>query len=188
MEYVDYLFAFDYEDLETLDNAIGEIMLRKVLHKMGINQRVLVLNFGYSDGLLDEIILSGMEATRRVFRLIGYEFGNPDDDQFQKAMEDYEKYFFVDMSLPELDGWSAQRLNPYRERWEKCFMETRYSKPYFQVKLRTNRMKQSVLRFRFDTDTGRDLFFQLPTLVENFLHWRKDISEVLECGNKRQVA
>lgn len=180
--YVDELFAFEYEDLESLDNAIGELILRKTLHKLGLNQHDLVLNFGYNDGLLDEIIISGIEATRGVFRMLGYELGSADEEQFQKAMEDYERYFYVDLPLPELDGWSAQRLNQYRVRWEKYFMA------YYQVKLRTNRAKESVLRFRLDTDNGRALFFQLPTLVENFLHWREDELEVLGCGHKRQVA
>lgn len=187
--FAENLLTFDYEEFESFDNAIGEILLRKVLHKLGFNQRDLILDLGYFDVATEDMIMAGLDAARNVFKLLGYMFGELDEKQFDLAMDDYNKYYYVDLSVPELNSWSAHRLNPYRDPWKDYFKEIRYKDPDYEVRLRTIRSRQSVLRFRFNLDSGRQLFFQLPTLVENFLHWREEMLEVVKGDSvKRQIA
>jgi|GEM_PF-6290535 hypothetical protein len=183
------LIAFDYEDFEAFDWAIGELLIRKVLHKLGFNQRDLMLETFSSYGSQGDMISEGMEAARRVFALLGYTLEEIDEEKIAHVLDDYTRYFHLDLELPELSGWSAQKLNPYRERWKNFFAETRYNKPDYEVRLRTIRFRRNVLRFTFDADSAMLFFFQLPTLIENFLHWREEMVEVIKGDfKKRQIA
>lgn len=175
---MDELILMESNDVETYSLAVSELLLRKALHEHGYSSSLEFPWFG--DISIDswEIMDLGEDVFKIVFEHLGYSVVVPKEHCYLKK----DVYKIV---LPELDGWSAQRLDRYRESWEKVFKKDMHFTSSISFFTKNGK---TVLRLEKDGFSIRCLLLDMAAIVTNFLAWKTAAEEVLLIGAARRVA
>lgn len=160
-------------DLEMYNLIVAELILRKVLYENGYDSSIkLPFIYDYEPNSYDILDLDE-QAFSAVFKQLGYEAEWAGDQNY------WVTTFKID--IPELNGWSAQRLNRYRKDWMK----------------QLNNMWDATLRFHttdrktsliIAKETGRPFFLDMPDFIRRFLAWREIVKEVKDSGVNKRAA
>jgi len=162
------LILLDQEDVHLYNLAMSELLLRKTLYKHGYNSSLEFPWFGDCQISSWDIIDLGEDIFKIVFEYVGYSVARS-----YKSLHSLKKVVYK-ITLPELNGWSAQRLNSQRKVWLDILNKEFHflSSLYFFTKDR-----QTVLCWERESSI-RCLLLDLAQLLSNFLSWRSIAGEV----------